>query len=347
MRNLSAADSVSIAIQRTRDFLFRPFNWGTYLKLGLVAMITEGFGTNLNSSGGNHSSGRGPVMNSPFDIQPVWIAIAVAAMLLAFVISLVVLYLITRLRFSFFHCLIRNVKQIGPGWRLYSEQATRFFWLNVVVGLCFLAVVVLVAIPFIAGFLKLFHEWNNGRQPDIPLILSLVLPLIPVILLLVVSGVLIDVILRDWMLPHYALENTTAGQAWSRVWSHIRAEKRQFIVYILLRLFLPLIAAAVLFFLLLIPGVILGGSLAIVEFGLHSAFADTSGGSAVVGLLLQVFFGVLGFVFAVLAGICLGGPVSTGVREYALVFYGGRYQALGDILYPPLQRPEPGTSQFA
>jgi len=168
-----------------------------------------------------------------------------------------------------------------------------------------------------------------------------------VFLLLGVAGVLIDVILRDWMLPHYALENATAGEAWSRVWTYIRAETRQFIAYVLLRLFLPTIAGIGLFFLLLIPGIILGGSLAIVEFGLHSAFADSSGGSAVVGILLQVFFGVLGFVFAVLAGICLGGPVSTGVREYALVFYGGRYQALGDILYPPMQRPAPGASQFA
>jgi hypothetical protein len=34
-------------------------------------------------------------------------------------------------------------------------------------------------------------------------------------------------------------------------------------------------------------------------------------------------------------GVCLGGPLSTGLREYALIFYGGRYQALGNILYPP------------
>jgi len=44
----------------------------------------------------------------------------------------------------------------------------------------------------------------------------------------------------------------------------------------------------------------------------------------------------------VLAGICLGGPVSTGLREYALMFYGGRYQALGDVLYPPAA-PAAGT----
>jgi hypothetical protein len=37
----------------------------------------------------------------------------------------------------------------------------------------------------------------------------------------------------------------------------------------------------------------------------------------------------------VLASICLGGPLSTAAREYALLFYGGRYQALGDLLSPP------------
>jgi hypothetical protein len=36
-----------------------------------------------------------------------------------------------------------------------------------------------------------------------------------------------------------------------------------------------------------------------------------------------------------LVGIAVGGPVSTAMREYALVFYGGRYQRLGEILYPP------------
>ena len=44
-------------------------------------------------------------------------------------------------------------------------------------------------------------------------------------------------------------------------------------------------------------------------------------------------------IFALLAGICIGGPVSTAIREYALIFYGGRYKALGDILYPPTQPP--------
>jgi ABC-type sulfate transport system permease subunit len=119
------------------------------------------------------------------------------------------------------------------------------------------------------------------------------------------------------------------------VWDRVTSEKRQFIVYALLRIVLPTIAAVALFMVLLIPGIALAGAFGAFEYGIHSAFADATGGAAVAGIALQVFFGVLAFALAVLAGICLGGPVSTGLREYALLFYGGRYQALGDLLYPP------------
>ena len=345
MRFISAPDSVSLAIQRTRDFLFRPFRWGTYLKLGLVAIITEGIGSNFGSSKhGGPSPGHGPIINSPFNIPPVWIAAAVAAVLLAILLCLVIFYLVTRLRFAFFHCLIHNSSEIRPGWRLYREQATRFFWLNLGVGVGFLLLVVLVALPFVAGFIRLFHETPPGGPPDWGLLLSLVLPLIPVLILLALAGFALDVILRDWMLPHYALEDATAGEAWQEVWDRITAEKSQFAVYALLRLILPVIATIGLFIVLLIPGLMVAGSVAAIVYAIHSAFADATGVSALIGILLQVFFGVVAFGYALLAGICLGGPVSTGVREYALIFYGGRYQALGDLLYPPLPPPSvPGT----
>src|SRR5208337_2021553 len=168
MRAISAVDSVSLAVERTRDFLFRPFSWGTYLKLGLVAIITEGVGSNFNShtSSGSQPSGHGPMINSPFDIPAAWVVVVVAAVLLAIVVSLLICYLITRLRFAYFHCLIHNIKEIRPGWRLYGSQAMRFFWLNVVVGFCFVLLMVLVALPFVAGFWRLFHQMQPGGHPD-------------------------------------------------------------------------------------------------------------------------------------------------------------------------------------
>src|ERR1700736_6447686 len=99
MHALSAADSVSLAVQRTREFLFRPFNWGTYLKLGLVAIITEGIGSNFNSSSHNgQSGGHGFNLPYPFHLAQVWILAFFALALVAVLLSWI-FYLITRLRF--------------------------------------------------------------------------------------------------------------------------------------------------------------------------------------------------------------------------------------------------------
>lgn len=340
MRAISAADSVSIAFQRTRDFLFRPFRWGTYLKLGLVALITEGIGSNshFNSNNGSHHGAQvypqGPVINSLQDIKPEWIAAIVVGVLLVMLISIVIFYLVTRLRFAFFHCLVEKTTLIAPGWRLYRSQASRFFWLNVVIGIFSFVLIVLIALPFAAGFWRVFHSIQPGGQPDWAILIALVLPIIPIILLLVLAAFLADIILRDFMLPHFALDNATSGQAFARAWAAIKAEKRQFIVYALFRVVLPIIAAIGVFAVLLIPGLFLAGAIAIIEYSLHTVFSGSSGAAFVVGVIFQVFFGLVAIGLALLAGICLGGPLGTGVREYALIFYGGRYPALGNLLYP-------------
>jgi len=215
------------------------------------------------------------------------------------------------------------------------------------VGLCFVLLVGIIAIPFAAGFWHVFQEHQVTGHFDVRLAVSLVLPLIPIILLLVLLGTATDLVLRDLMLPQYALEDARAVEAWHMAWAQIMTEKKEFFVHAVLRVALPIVAMVALFMVLFIPGLMLVGSLAAVELGIHSAFADATGGSAAVGILLQGFFGVLAFGFGLLACVCLGGPVSTGIREYALVFYGGRYQALGEVLSSPVPRAFPATSGTA
>ncbi len=343
MYALSAADAISPAIQRTKTFLFKPFKWSTYLKLCLVAVITEGLGSNSGSSWNRHHSwSHGPAdSGSPVNplawllsLTPSLIAAIVAAVVAVIVLGFVVCYLITRLRFAFFHCLIHNTKEIGPGWRLYRTQATRFFWLNVVVGLCFLLLVALIALPFVAGGWWLHRGAPAGGAPDIGFIL-LLLPLVPAILLLMLVAFLADLILRDLMLPHYALENATAGQAWAAVRARINREKGPFFLYAVLRIVLPIVAMIALFIVMIIPAILFVAVTAGIEFAIHSAFEVATGAAAAAGILLAVLVAVVAFGIAFLAAICLGGPLSTGIREYALLFYGGRYQQLGDILSPP------------
>ena len=335
MYAISAADSVSLAFQRTRDFLFRPFRWGTYLKLGLVALITEGIGNNFHSShsqGSHHGAGSLPGVITAF--RPEWIAMIVFATLFFMLIAFAIFYLVTRLRFAFFHCLTTNTTLIAPGWRLYRSQATRFFWFNVVIGIVSFVLIVIVALPFAAGLWRIFHSIPPGGQPNWGMLIALVLPIIPIVLLLALAAFVADIVLRDFMLPHFALDNATAGQAFSRAWAAIMAEKRQFLVYALFRIVLPIIAAIAVFVVLLIPGIFLAGAVAAIELSIHAMFSGSSGAAYAIGIIFEVFFGVIAFAFALLAGICIGGPLSTGVREYALIFYGGRYPALGNLLYP-------------
>lgn len=333
--SISAVDAISPAIQRTRNFLFRPFRWGTFLKLCLVALLTEGFGSNFNFSGrGGHLSSHDQIAHPPFIFTPGRVAAIVAASLAFFVLCIVLYYLITRLRFAYFHCLIHNTREIRPGWRLYRDQATRFFWLNVVVGLCFLVVVAIIALPFIAGFWRLAHRTPLGGHPDFGLLLSLLLPLIPIIFLLILVGIAADLTLRDFMLPHFALENATTAQAWAAAWTHIRAEKGSFFAYALLRLILPLVAIMVLILAMIIPTLVVFGVFAIFGVLIHSVLAGT-GLAAVARVFLEVLGGLVAFGLVLFAGLCLGGPLGTAIREYALLFYGGRYRRLGETLFPP------------
>ena len=335
MRALSAAEAIAPAINRTREFFFAPpFRWTTFLKLCLVAAITEGIGTNLQSNGNKHSPNVGSPGDLAFHFSPEIIAAIVAMGLLLIFVGLLVVYLVTRLRFAYFHCLVTNTRLIRPGWEMYRPQANRFFRMNVWVGLCFLLMVGLMLSPFVPGFIRLFKGIQAGNGPDFGLILSLALPLIPIFLLIVVAGIALDIILRDWMLPHYALDDETAGQAWGEVWERVLREKGSFFAYVLLRIVLPIISFIGLVVVLLVPSLVLLGSVAAAEYGVHAAFANSSGLSAMVGVILQVFIGVLTVGFGLVIGISIGGPLSTGIREYALVFYGSRYQKLGDTMFP-------------
>jgi len=336
MRAFSAADAISPAINRTRDFLFRPpFQWTTFLKLCLVAAITEGLGTNLRSSGNKShgpSASAGDVM---FHFTPEIIAAVVAMSLLLIFVGLVIAYFITRLRFAYFHCLVANTRLIRPGWELYRPQANRFFKMNIIVGLCFLLMMGLMVAPFVPGFMRFFKGLQAGGQPDVGLLLSLALPLIPIFLLIVLVAMLLDIVLRDWMLPHYALDNASAAEAWAAVWERVTVEKGSFFAYVLLRVIGPVIAFIGIFLILLVPSLVLVGSVAAAEYAIHTAFATATGAVSAIGILLEVFIGAVALGFAIVIGISIGGPISTALREYALIFYGSRYAKLGEMMFPP------------
>lgn len=336
MYALSAAQALSPAIERTRRLLFSPFRWGTFLKLCAVAVFTEGFGGNFNFSGPSHSSSHIPTDGAApslphFTLPPGWIALIVVGVLVALLIGFLVFYLVTRLRFALFHCLAYQVKEIRPGWHLYREPANRFFLLNIVVGLVFMVLIVLAIAPFAVGMFRIFRQTQAGAHFDVAMFLSLFLPLFFLILAIALVAVAIDVVLRDFMLPHFALEDATSGQAWAAVKARVAAEKGPFVLYAVLRILLPVAVMIALVMVLAIPMLIVFGILAALFAGTHFLLGDI----AALRIFVEVLIGLAAFAIGLFLAIAFGGPLSLWVRNYALLFYGGRYSLLGDVLFPP------------
>lgn len=348
MQVLSAAQAISPAIERTRNLLFRPFRWGTFLKLCVVAVLTEGFSGNFNSSHHGHSAQVQPgIDHLAIHFSPAWIEGIAAIALAVFVVSFVIFYLIVRLRFALFECLIHQSTLIAPGWHKYRSQAWRFFLLSIVVGFIFLAVIALISLPFVFGFLHLYQEGQLSGEFPVAGFLSLLLPLIPVILLIVLVAVCVDIILRDFMLPHIALEDASAGQAWTAVRVRIAREKGAFALYAVLRVLLPVVAMLAIFVILAIPGILVFGVLGVSAVALYTAISHAALPLMIAGWFLEALLGLLILGLALLLIISFDGLLAIAVRNYALLFYGSRYQALGEILFPAPPAPpamQPGTA---
>jgi len=285
MNVFSAAQAVSPAIDRTRRFLFHPFRWSTYLKLAAVACITEGFSANLNSSFNHSSSHNGGVYNAPFHMSNEVIALIVLAVLACFAIGIVVFYLVTRLRFAFFYSLLHQTSELRPGWRLYREQAMRFFKMSLLIGLLLLSVAISVMLPFGFKFFDIYRAVQAGGHLDPVRMLLLLLAFIPVAMLLCLALWTVKVVLHDFMLPHVALDDDSVEEAWAEVRSRIEAEPAKFFVYMLLRLILPIVAGIALFLVLAIPLVIVFGGLGLAAAGFNALLAKFSSASSEYALL--------------------------------------------------------------
>jgi hypothetical protein len=336
MQVVSAPDSIGPALVRTRSLLFRPFRLGSFLKLCAVAVFTESnFGSfNFHSSAGHHSQHLLAGSSYP-GFAPILAAVLLAVLLVVLALVLVILYLVTRLRFALFECLIRQSRLLRPGWHRYREQAWRFFLLSLVVGLAFFAVVVAAALPFIVAFMHLARELHAPGPFPWEDFLAVVLPLIPVVLAVFLVAVAIDMILRDFMLPHMALENASAGQAWAAVRARIATAKGAFLAYAVLRVLLPMIAVVAIVIVLIIPFILVFGVFGVMMHEVSIALAGASASALLVRTFIEGVFYLFLFALFLLVVICFGGPLAIAVRNFALVFYGGRYQVLGDILYPP------------
>ena len=335
MKALSASEAIWPALDRTYAYLFRPFQWETFLKLAAVATLSEGFLVSFRFAvPGAFPFEVNTAALRAFLLAPKFLPFTVLAAMAIFLTGVYCVSLVIRLRFAFVHSLIHQTRAIRPAAKLYSDEAERFFSASMLVWLSFL-VAVSLSIVLIAG---VAYAVDGTLIPEGKLapgsFLLLFLPSIGIVFVLLLAASAAQVVLNDFILPHMAIEGAAFSKAWADVRVRIAANREAFLSFFLLRLGLPLVAGLVLGAVAWVVERAVFGVLGISAAGFSEMLDGAPGWRTYLLTATQTVFALLGLGAGAVIAISFAGPIGVFMRSYALFFYGGHYQALGNLLDP-------------
>jgi hypothetical protein len=337
MTPFSAMDAISPAIERTKVYLFRPFRLGRFLKLALVASFAEGSYSSFNlnfpfpGKSGEHVPVEIPQVHWPS--AQMWIAIVAAVVLILLPLSILISYLLIRLRFSYFDCVLYGHDQISPGWRKYHRQALRYLGVSLCIGLAFLAVFGAIALTVWLQYKDVFASLAAGDKDHLKVDLMSLLPAIAlgflILFVLGIIGYVIQAVMTHCVLPRMALEDEPIFHAFGEAWEDMKAEPGQFALFLLMRILLPIAASMIAVMVLIIPGIVLGVIAVVVGVVVKAVVSSTA-----LLIFLAVLAGLVAVPLLFAIGISIGGTIGTFIRNYGLLFYAGLYPELAVRLWP-------------
>jgi hypothetical protein len=335
MRPLSAVDAIAPAWNHTRRLLIAPRSWRLLLKIGAVAFFANMGGGSFSSPypGRDHLPGLSPAIAASI------FALALIIGSIGLLIALALFYLGSRLQFVLFEIVLRRDTTVAPIWRRYGRAT--WYWMGL--KLAFFVIALLCIAPLLIPIvLHLIHSFGAGTNVEQQAFASFFLAILgfglAIFAILIVIGAGYT-LLHDFGLPFMALEGTPLTETVRRVFSLVRAEPGQMLLYLVMRVLLTFAGALIfevaLFFGLLIALIPLGGLGVVLWAALHHAGT----GGHVLMIAGWVVLGIILFALLIMAVVVTFGYLHTFLEAYALYFLGGRYPLVGQYLEPLLPPP--------
>jgi len=341
MRVYSASEAVWPALLRTYSYLFRPFQWEAFLKLATVATISEGFVVSFRFSvPDTFPVDVNAAALKSYLLAPAFLSVTILGAMAIFLFAIYCFYLVVHLRFAFIHSLIHQTREIRTAAKLYSVEAEQFFSASMLVWLAFLVAMALLSVLCIVAAYTVIASPTPEGKLDPGNFLILFFPCIGIAFVLILAACAAQVVLNDFILPHMAIEGATFRKAWAEVRARIAASKETFLSFFVLRLVMPLLAGIVLALAAWLVGLALFGILGMSAAGFNAMLDGATGVRAYILTPINVLFVVLGLGAGLAMVVTFGGPLGIFMRCYALIYYGGHYKALGNLLEPSAP-PEP------
>jgi len=251
---VSVVEPLTPAIERVKTILFRPFDLGKWFVIGFCAWLAE---LGKPKGSGNAGGGDGGGGGSPFsysgrpDIEEMverakdgiemariyvednmhWIVpVAIVGAVVVIIIWLLVMWLSSRGKFMFLHCVVENKGEVGVPWDKFSRHANSLFVFRIVVGLINL-VAVIVAV--VAGIMLFAGAAMAGSG------VAAVLIVVSVFILMIALGIVLFLIQKfttDFVVPIMFLRSTSCSAAWREFLGVLTANSGRFILYVLFQI---------------------------------------------------------------------------------------------------------------
>jgi hypothetical protein len=355
----SAIDVISPAFEHTKQQLLRPFRWGQWAQIALLAMATGEMstGSGCNSIHIPNFPSRHGQQNfvEPGDflkgIDPALIGTLLLVAVLGGVVLMVVwIYVSSVSRFVLYDTVVRRHCDMGPAWDRWHSQGMRFFWWQLALMVVLLGVAGLMLFPLI---IALVAAAKSHTMPGASLFLAF-LPFLAVFFVFSLCILLVAVLTKDFVVPVMAIEGVGVVEGWRRLWRMMKADAGNYAGYIGMKIVLAIgsgiifsIAVGIVVVILAIPLVIVGVAAAI--FVKSAALGWSAATITMAVVSATVLFGALLYVIAFVSV-----PVAIFFPAYGLYFLADRYPALYAQLYgtpaapaaswtapPPLAPPAP------
>jgi hypothetical protein len=254
---VSVIDPIGPAIDRVKTVLFDPFDLRKWLVIGFSAWLAnlgqhEGGG---GGGGGGDGGGRAPDVRSiPAELSrgveraqdfvasnlhwiiPLGILLAV----LIVVITLVVVWLSSRARFSFLYCVAQNRGEFWAPWRRYRDHGNSLFGFRIVLTIVGFVMVV----GFLAPIGVLAVMLHRGTAPSLPAIWGLIVCAMLFLCAVVVLG-LTGKFTRDFVVPIMYARTASWVDGWRILLDLMAFNKWRFFIYVLFQAVIGFIVGAI------------------------------------------------------------------------------------------------------
>jgi hypothetical protein len=249
-REMSVTLPVRQAMDCVKKVLFQPFDIGRWFVIGFCAWLAylgEGGGFPGFNYGAHHGHGQQSIRDGLEQARDyvmhnlAWIApLAVALILVSVGIWLVVLWLSSRGRFMFLHCVAFNAAEVQAPWARFGAEANSLFMFRLLVSL----IGFVVMLPLVGGLLLVMMRMVL-REAVNPLGLLLAVMLVFVIMALGIAFWIIGRLTRDFVVPLQFLRRSRCLDAWLELGGLLQGNIGNLVLYFLFRIVLGIAIAVV------------------------------------------------------------------------------------------------------